>query len=69
MDGEGRIARVEVDARVLPWDACPGAVGSASRVVGVHVADLPAHVRAELQGPSTCTHLNSTLRSLTTWRR
>jgi len=65
VDGEGRIARVEVDPRVLPWDACPGAVGSASRVVGVHVADLPVHVRAELQGPSTCTHLNSTLRSLT----
>ena len=25
---------------------------------------LPALVRAELVGPSTCTHLNSTMRSL-----
>src|SRR5262245_29459173 len=64
VDGDGRIARVEVDARVLPWDACPGAVPSASRMVGVAVGDLPARVRAELVGPSTCTHLNSMLRSL-----
>jgi hypothetical protein len=28
------------------------------------IADLPARVRAELVGPGTCTHLNSTLRSL-----
>jgi Protein of unknown function (DUF2889) len=64
VDGAGRLARVEVDPRVLPWEACPGAVGSAARVVGVAVADLPARVRADLAGPSTCTHLNSTLRSL-----
>jgi hypothetical protein len=32
--------------------------------VGVPVTDLPARVRAELVGPATCTHLNSTLRSL-----
>ncbi|HEY7069687.1 MAG TPA: DUF2889 domain-containing protein, partial [Acidimicrobiales bacterium] len=64
VDGEGCLARVEVDARVLPWDACPGAVASASRMVGVAVADLPARVRADLKGPSTCTHLNSMLRSL-----
>jgi hypothetical protein len=64
VDAGGHISRVEVDARVLPWDACPGAVASASRMVGVAVADLPARVRAELVGPSTCTHLNSMLRSL-----
>jgi len=64
VDGDGRIAKVEVDARVLPWDSCPGAVPSASRMVGVAVADLPARVRADLVGPSTCTHLNSMLRSL-----
>jgi Protein of unknown function (DUF2889) len=64
VDGAGRLARVEVDPRVLPWEACPGAVGSAARVVGVAVADLPARVWADLAGPSTCTHLNSTLRSL-----
>ena len=64
VDGDGHITRVEVDARVLPWDACPGAVASASRMVGVAVTDLPARVRAELVGPSTCTHLSSMLRSL-----
>ena len=64
VDGDGRMSRVEVDPRVLPWDACPAAVASASRMVGVAVADLPARVRADLVGPSTCTHLNSTLRCL-----
>lgn len=64
VDAGGRIARVDVDPRVLPWEACPGAVASAARVVGVALADLPRHVRADLVGTSTCTHLNSTLRSL-----
>jgi hypothetical protein len=65
VDGDGCLARVGVDPRVLPWEACPGAVASAARVVGVALADLPRQVRADLVGPSTCTHLNSTLRSLT----
>ncbi|HZM29513.1 MAG TPA: DUF2889 domain-containing protein [Acidimicrobiales bacterium] len=64
VDGDGRIARVDVDPRVLPWEACPLAVASAARVVGVALADLPGHVRADVVGTSTCTHLNSTLRSL-----
>lgn len=64
VDGDGRIARVDVDPRVLPWEACPGAVASAARVVGLALDDLPRHVRADLVGTSTCTHLNSTLRSL-----
>lgn len=60
----GRITGVEVEPRVLPWEACPEAVGSADRLVGVALADLPRHVRADLVGPSTCTHLSSTLRTL-----
>jgi len=55
---------IEVDVRVLPWDECPAAAASATRLDGTAVADLPARVRAELVGPSTCTHLNSTMRSL-----
>ncbi len=55
---------IEVDVRVLPWDDCPAAAASAARLDGTPVADLPARVRAELVGPSTCTHLNSTMRSL-----
>jgi Protein of unknown function (DUF2889) len=64
VDGDGRLARVDVDPRVLPWEACPGAVASAAGVVGIALADLPRHVRSDLVGPSTCTHLTSTLRSL-----
>ena len=58
------IEHLEVDARVLPWDTCPAAVASAPALDGTPVRDLPARVRAELVGPSTCTHLNSTVRSL-----
>ena len=59
-----RIARITVDPRVLPWEACPGAVASAQRVVGVALDDLAGVARADLVGPSTCTHLTSTVRSL-----
>ena len=58
------IERVVVEPRVLPWSECPSAAASSSGVVGTRVGDLPARVRADLVGPSTCTHLNSTLRSL-----
>lgn len=64
VDAGGRLAEVDVDPRVLPWEACPGAAASAQRLVGVEVDDLPARVRAELVGATTCTHLNSTMRSL-----
>ena len=58
------VRNIQVDPRVLPWDTCPGAVASAAALAGTPVRDLPVRVRAELAGPSTCTHLNSTLRSL-----
>ena len=58
------IVDVQVEARVLPWSTCPGAVASAQAVVGVRVSDLASRVRDELRGPTTCTHLTSTLRSL-----
>ncbi len=58
------IGHLEVDVRVLPWDTCPAAAASAPTLDGTPVRDLPGRVRAELVGPSTCTHLNSTVRSL-----
>jgi hypothetical protein len=58
------IASIDVDARVLPWAACPGAVPSARRVAGVALDDLARAARTELVGPSTCTHLTSSTRSL-----
>jgi len=64
VDGDGIIERITVDPRVLPWRECPAAVDSAQRLVGTLLADTPARVRADLVGPSTCTHLNSTLRCL-----
>jgi hypothetical protein len=61
---DDRIGRIEVDPRVLPWEACPGAVASAQGVVGVALDDLARVARTELVGVSTCTHLTSTIRSL-----
>jgi hypothetical protein len=49
---------------VLPWDECPGAAGSAARLVGQPVGALRRIVGDELRGTSTCTHLNDLLRSL-----
>jgi hypothetical protein len=58
------IAGIAVDPRVLPWEACPGAVASAQRVVGVPLDDLARRARTELVGVTTCTHLTSTIRCL-----
>jgi hypothetical protein len=63
-DEERRLADVDVDARVLPWHECPGAVPSAQRLIGVTLDELAARAREELKGATTCTHLNSTLRTL-----
>ena len=60
----GAITDIEVEPRVLPWTACPGAVASARRVVGVALADLARVARTDLVGVATCTHLTSTIRAL-----
>jgi len=60
----GRIASIEVDPRVLPWAACPGAASSAQDIVGTALEDVPMRVRRDLRGTTSCTHLNSTLRCL-----
>ena len=64
LDHDRRLVEVEVGTQVLPWAVCPGAAASATGVLGLGVDELPARVRAALVGPSTCTHLNSTLRGL-----
>jgi len=58
------ITACAADARVLPWTECPQAVASAGRLVGWSVDDLRPEARAQLVGPSTCTHLNDVLRGL-----
>src|SRR4030095_17065022 len=59
-----RVENVDAAAHVLPWVECEAAAASAGRVVGRSVAELRSHVRTDFKGPSTCTHLNDTLRSL-----
>jgi len=56
--------RVQAEPNVLPFVECPGAIGSAGRLVGRQPRGLRSSVRKEFVGPTTCTHLNDTLRSL-----
>ncbi len=58
------IASVGAEVRVLPWQECPGAIGSAARVQGMSLVELRDRVRTEFVGTSTCTHLNDTLRAI-----
>jgi hypothetical protein len=50
--------------RVLPWWECPQAAASAGRLAGRPLTMLRPAIRAEFLGPTTCTHLNDTLRAL-----
>lgn len=59
------ITAIDARANVLPWQECPGAIGSASRLVGHSLADLRPWVRETFVGTTTCTHLNDVLRGLT----
>lgn len=52
------------DVGALPWLECPAAAASAQRLAGTTLDDLRSRVRGSFVGPSTCTHLNDTLRSL-----
>ncbi|KUI13013.1 hypothetical protein AU193_04560 [Mycobacterium sp. GA-1285] len=58
------ITSIGADVRVLPWQECPGAIGSAQRVRGMRLAEVRDRVRGEFVGTSTCTHLNDTLRAI-----
>ncbi|MET0476028.1 MAG: DUF2889 domain-containing protein [Mycobacterium sp.] len=58
------LSDVTATVRVLPWQECPGAIGSAGRVNGMTVGELRNRIRTEFVGTSTCTHLNDTLRAL-----
>jgi hypothetical protein len=58
------ITSVTADVRVLPWQECPGAIGSADRVRGMGLSELRERIRGEFVGTTTCTHLNDTLRCI-----
>jgi len=59
-----RFTAIEVDPRTLPWRECVGGAPSAQALVGASLAEVAARARTELVGPTTCTHLTSTLRAL-----
>ncbi|KUI44111.1 hypothetical protein AU197_02385 [Mycobacterium sp. IS-1590] len=58
------ITAISADVRVLPWQECPGAIGSAQRAQGMRLVEVRDRVRTEFVGTSTCTHLNDTLRAI-----
>jgi Protein of unknown function (DUF2889) len=59
-----RFVSCAADAGPLPYPECPAAAASARRLEGRTVDGLRRVVRVDFVGPSTCTHLNDTLRSL-----
>jgi hypothetical protein len=48
----------------LPYPECPAAAASAGRLAGMPLDGLRRAVKTSFVGPSTCTHLNDTLRSM-----
>src|SRR3954469_4447731 len=58
------IASVAAHVRVLPWQECPGAIGSAARTRGMTLSEMRDRIRGEFVGTTTCTHLNDTLRAV-----
>lgn len=60
----GSVISCRATPRVLPWQECPDAATSAARLAGMEIGGLRKRVRAEFVGPSTCTHLNDTLREI-----
>ena len=53
-----------VDARILPYKECLGAVPLSQRVLGTYLNELRMKVLQILPGTFGCTHLNDVLRSL-----
>ena len=64
LGADGRFEAVEVDPRTLPWRECAGGASSAQALVGSSLGEVATRARTELVGPTTCTHLTSTLRAL-----
>ncbi len=52
----------DADMGPLPYPECPSAAESARRLIGAPVDGLRRSVRTTFVGPTTCTHLNDTLR-------
>ncbi len=61
---DGVLGELKIDARILPFRECPGAVAHAQRMLGTPLGDLRAQVLETLPGTLGCTHLNDVLRSM-----
>jgi hypothetical protein len=61
---DGLLADLKVDARILPFRECPGAVAHAQRMLGTPLGELRAKVLETLPGTLGCTHLNDVIRSM-----
>jgi len=61
---DGVVREARATPRVLPWQACPLAATSATRIEGVQLSRLDDRVRREVSGVGSCTHLNDLLRTL-----
>ncbi len=55
---------IRADVGPLPSSDCGDAALSATRLSGLSLSDLRAHVSTNFKGPTTCTHLNDVLRGL-----
>jgi Protein of unknown function (DUF2889) len=64
MTDAGTLADLKIDARILPFQECPGAVVHARRMLGTPLLELRAKVLETLPGIWGCTHLNDVLRSM-----
>ena len=60
----GTVRAVTPVPRVLPYDACPLAVGNVAALAGLPLSELRGAVLERLRGPLGCTHLNDMLRAL-----
>jgi Protein of unknown function (DUF2889) len=60
----GELLTLNVDPRVLPFDACPKAAKNVDRMIGIALQDFRHAVVEQLPGTLGCTHLNDALRAL-----
>ena len=60
----GRLTRLAVDPRILPFRECPGAAAKAQAMLGAPLSELRIQVLETLSGIEGCTHLNDVLRSM-----
>jgi hypothetical protein len=61
---DGILTELKVDAHILPFQECPGAIIHAQRMLGTPLSDLRNKVLESLSGTLGCTHLNDVLRSM-----